>query len=55
MAFFGLAALPATAGTPVVGKPVPSFILPDQNGQTVSLEEAHADGPALLVFYRGHW
>ncbi len=55
VAFFWLAALPATAGTPVVGKPVPSFILPDQNGHMVSLEEAHADGPALLVFYRGHW
>ncbi len=54
-AFFGLAALPAAAVTLAVGKPVPSFIIPDQHGQSVSLEDAHADGPALLVFYRGHW
>lgn len=54
-AFFGLAALPATASTLAVGEPVPSFVLPDQNGQSVALDEAHAHGPALLVFYRGHW
>lgn len=54
-AFFGLSALPTTAATLAVGKPVPSFVLPDQNGQMVSLDEAHADGPVLLVFYRGHW
>ncbi len=54
-AFFGLAALPAAAATLAVGKPVPSFIIPDQNCQSVSLGDAHADGPALLVFYRGHW
>jgi len=54
-AFFGLAALPAAAATLIVGKPVPTFTLPDQNGRMVSLEESHTDGPTLLVFYRGFW
>lgn len=31
------------------------FTLPDQNGKPVSLADALAKGPVLLVFYRGFW
>jgi peroxiredoxin len=31
------------------------FILPDATGKDMSLSELVADGPAVLVFYRGGW
>ncbi len=52
-AFFVLAALPRPAdATPVSA---PDFTLPDQDGKPVALAEIRAGGPAMLVFYRGHW
>ncbi len=33
----------------------PSFSLPDHNGKQVSLDSLTANGPAVLVFYRGYW
>lgn len=33
----------------------PEFSLPDQRGQTQSLNGLVAKGPALVVFYRGYW
>lgn len=33
----------------------PEFILRDHRGSTVSLGGLLAHGPAILVFYRGHW
>ena len=33
----------------------PDFTLKDHRGQTVSLHEARAAGPVLLVFFRGFW
>ena len=33
----------------------PDFTLPDHTGKQVSLSEARATGPVLLVFFRGHW
>ncbi len=33
----------------------PSFSLPDHEGKQVSLDSLTAEGPAVLVFYRGHW
>jgi hypothetical protein len=33
----------------------PSFTLPDQTGAPVSLADLTRRGPAVLVFYRGHW
>jgi len=33
----------------------PDFTLPDHTGTPVTLSTALADGPVLLVFYRGHW
>jgi peroxiredoxin len=35
-----------------VGDRAPAFVLPDENGEPVSLPE---DTPTVLVFYRGDW
>jgi cytochrome oxidase Cu insertion factor (SCO1/SenC/PrrC family) len=33
----------------------PRFALADPQGRRVSLDELTAEGPAVVVFYRGHW
>lgn len=33
----------------------PDFELPSHEGRAVSLGQLLARGPAVLVFYRGHW
>lgn len=33
----------------------PNFVLPDADGNIVSLDSLLAKGPAVLVFYRGYW
>lgn len=33
----------------------PAFSLPDAMGREVSLDSLLAEGPAVVVFYRGHW
>ena len=38
-----------------VGDVLRDFALPDATGREVSLSELVADGPAVLVFYRGGW
>jgi peroxiredoxin len=38
-----------------VGDVLSDFTLPNATGQDVSLSELVADGPAILVFYRGGW
>lgn len=45
----------AGANAPQVGDVMPDFMLPDQDGRMVTLEELLRDGPAILVFHRGHW
>ena len=40
---------------PVVGETAPDFTLPNANGKPVSLDEALARGPVVVVFYRGTW
>jgi len=40
---------------PKVGDPMPPFVLPDDNGQLVSLENLLKNGPIAVVFHRGHW
>ena len=49
----------AAAGVPAeavsVGDTVAPFALPDATGQTRTLDELTADGPAVIVFYRGGW
>lgn len=37
------------------GQPAPDFTLPDAAGQPVTLSELLANGPVVLVFYRGNW
>ncbi len=45
-----------STGTPLaVGSTAPDFALPDSEGQTWRLSEMIADGPAVVVFYRGYW
>jgi hypothetical protein len=36
-------------------EPAPEFELPDHRGQLHSLASLLADGPAIVVFYRGYW
>ena len=37
---------------PAVGRPVPAFSLPDQNGKSHDLQSVLGPKGALLVFYR---
>lgn len=55
VAFFGIAAVPGPTAVAMELTHAPDFTLKDEKGQTVSLSSAHASGPVLLVFYRGHW
>jgi peroxiredoxin len=43
------------AGAPAVGDLMPPFILPDDQGRLVTLDELLAKGPVALSFHRGHW
>jgi len=45
------------AGTaaPAPGDPMPGFMLPDDQGHLVSLEQLLEQGPVALAFHRGHW
>ncbi len=38
-----------------VGDKAPDFSLPNVRGESVSLADVLAKGPAVLAFYRGHW
>ncbi len=40
---------------PAVGEPMPPFMLPNDHGHLVSLDELLAKGPVALSFHRGHW
>lgn len=50
-----LEAAQAGEGAPMVGETMPGFIMPDQDGRLVSLEEITDEGPAVLAYHRGHW
>jgi peroxiredoxin len=45
----------AGESAPQIGEPMPSFVLPDENGQMVSLDELLNRGPVAVTFHRGHW
>jgi peroxiredoxin len=45
----------AGASAPGPGDPMPPFVLPDDKGRLVSLEQLLRKGPAAVVFHRGHW
>ena len=38
-----------------VGERFPVFILPDEQGEPFDLRSELAEGPLMLVFYRGDW
>jgi peroxiredoxin len=40
---------------PQPGEPMPPFVLPDETGHLVSLDELTAAGPVAVTFHRGHW
>lgn len=42
--------------TPPIAEPMaPEFRLPAHDGAQVTLGKLVENGPAILVFYRGHW
>ncbi len=43
------------AGAVAVGDELAPFALPDATGQTRTLDDLTANGPAVIVFYRGGW
>jgi peroxiredoxin len=45
----------AGQAAPEPGDVMPSFLLPDDQGHLVSLEELLEKGPVALAFHRGHW
>jgi peroxiredoxin len=50
-----LVASDAGAAAPKVGEPMPAFLLPDERGRLVGLEDFLGEGPVALAFHRGHW
>jgi hypothetical protein len=45
----------AGEAAPRIGDTMPSFVLPDETAQKVSLEELLDRGPVAVTFHRGHW
>jgi peroxiredoxin len=45
----------ASDSAPQVGEPMPPFVLPDDTGHLVSLDELLSRGPVAVTFHRGHW
>ena len=40
---------------PRPGETMPPFMLPDETGRLLSLQSLISQGPAVVMFYRGHW
>jgi peroxiredoxin len=40
---------------PRIGDEMPPFVLPDDTGRLVSLDQLVAQGPVAVMFHRGHW
>jgi peroxiredoxin len=45
----------AGANAPRPGEPMPAFLLPDEGGKLVGLDNLVRDGPVAITFHRGHW
>jgi peroxiredoxin len=45
----------AGEAAPKIGDSMPSFVLPDERAQKISLEELLDRGPVAVIFHRGHW
>lgn len=50
-----LAAQGVGTAAPDVGEIMPSFVLPNERGELVSLEGLRRAGPVAVTFNRGHW
>ena len=50
-----LAEINAGATAPKVGEPMPGFLLPDEQGRLVRLDDLLGEGPVAIAFHRGHW
>lgn len=40
---------------PVVGEVMPDFTVTDSQGERFQLSAEYAEGPVVLIFYRGYW
>jgi peroxiredoxin len=45
----------AGENAPKPGETMPPFILPNEKGQLVTLDQLLANGPLAITFHRGHW
>lgn len=45
----------AGATAPKVGESMPAFLLPDEQGRLLRLDDFLSEGPVALAFNRGHW
>ena len=45
----------AGESAPRIGEPMPPFVLPDETGRIISLEELLDRAPVAVTFHRGHW
>src|SRR5215471_11483211 len=45
----------AGESAPRIGEPMPPFVLPDETGRMVRLEELLNRAPVAVTFHRGHW
>ncbi len=45
----------AGASAPAIGDAMPPFVMPDENGRLVSLEQLLESGKTVVTFHRGHW
>ena len=45
----------AGASAPAIGDAMPPFVMPDENGHLVSLEQLLETGKTVVTFHRGHW
>src|SRR5215472_8220677 len=45
----------AGESAPRIGEPMPPFVLPDEIGRMVSLEELLNQAAVAVTFHRGHW
>lgn len=45
----------AGKSAPRPGDPMPPFLLPDDRGRLVGLDDLIAEGPVAIAFHRGHW
>jgi peroxiredoxin len=50
-----LAKSDAGAAAPKVGEPMPMFLLPNEEGRLVHLNDLLGEGPVAVAFHRGHW